>query len=88
MAVSNVQDAFRHALRDSGINKPASVHTLRHSYATSAVADLKRASTCVKSIPPWRIGHNSQKTTALYTHLTGQGFRQTQQIVNLLMEGL
>jgi integrase len=31
---ANVQAAFRAALNDSGINKNASVHTLRHSYAT------------------------------------------------------
>jgi len=53
MPVSNVQDAFRHALRDAGINKSASVHTLRHSYATSAAADLKPASISVKSRITW-----------------------------------
>ena len=83
MAVSNVQDAFRHALRDSGINKPASVHTLRHSYATH----LLEAGVNLRQIQEY-LGHNSPKTTALYTHLTEQGFAQTQQVVNLLMEGL
>jgi hypothetical protein len=34
MPHGNVQDAFRAALRESGVNKKASVHTLRHSYAT------------------------------------------------------
>ncbi len=34
MDESGVQKAFRAALKDSGINKAASVHTLRHSYAT------------------------------------------------------
>ena len=30
----SVQDAFRAALKASGLQKRASVHTLRHSYAT------------------------------------------------------
>ncbi|MEW6718716.1 MAG: tyrosine-type recombinase/integrase [Chloroflexota bacterium] len=34
MNASGVQRAFYAALRDSGIHKPATVHTLRHSYAT------------------------------------------------------
>ena len=35
--ICNVQDAFREALRKSGVNKRASVRTLRHSYATHLV---------------------------------------------------
>jgi integrase len=31
MPYCNVQDAFRAALKESGINKKATVHTLRHS---------------------------------------------------------
>jgi site-specific recombinase XerD len=31
---SVIQKAFRAALRESGVHKTASVHTLRHSYAT------------------------------------------------------
>src|SRR5437870_4135331 len=34
MPSTSVQDAFRAALRDSGIHTRASVHTLRHSWAT------------------------------------------------------
>jgi site-specific recombinase XerD len=34
LCASGVQRAFRAALRESGIAKPATVHTLRHSYAT------------------------------------------------------
>ena len=32
--IATVQDAFKAAVRESGINKSASVHTLRHSFAT------------------------------------------------------
>jgi site-specific recombinase XerD len=34
MSVSGVQRAFKAALQESGVQKPATVHTLRHSYAT------------------------------------------------------
>jgi site-specific recombinase XerD len=34
MHASNVQKAFRRAVQQAGLNKRASVHTLRHSWAT------------------------------------------------------
>jgi len=34
MDVTGVQKAFRAALHESGVKKEATVHTLRHSYAT------------------------------------------------------
>jgi len=60
-----VQHAFHHAWQASGINKPAHVHTLRHSYAThllEAGVNLR----LVREI----LGPRSPRTTALYTHLT------------------
>jgi site-specific recombinase XerD len=83
MPHGNVQDAFRAALRESGINKKASVHTLRHSYATH----LLEAGINLRQIQE-NLGHNSPKTTALYTHLTEQAFQQTKDVLNKLMEGL
>jgi len=83
MPHGNVQDAFRLALRASGLNKRASVHTLRHSYATH----LLEAGVNLRQIQEY-LGHSSPKTTALYTHLTAQAFQQTQQVLNKLMEGL
>ncbi len=56
----SVQEAFRLALRESGIKKKASVHTLRHSYATPLLE---------AGVNPRQIqedpGHLSPKTTAL-----------------------
>jgi len=62
---SSVQRAFRAALQASGIQKQASVHTLRHSWATH----LLEAGVNLRLIQGW-LGHSSPKTTAIYTHLT------------------
>ena len=65
MSITSVGDAFRATLRDSGITKPATVHTLRHSWATH----LLEAGIHIRQIQMW-LGHRSLTTTAHYTHLT------------------
>ena len=62
---SSLQGAFRGALNKSGIRKRASVHTLRHSYATHLL-ELGVSSRVVQS----HLGHVSVRTTEKYLHLT------------------
>jgi len=65
MSVSGVQRAFKAALQESGVQKRATVHTLRHSYATH----LLEAGVNLRVIQAY-LGHSSPQTTAIYTHLT------------------
>jgi integrase/recombinase XerD len=65
MDPSGLQRAFRAALSESGIGKTASIHTLRHSYATH----LLEAGVSLRVIQAY-LGHNSPATTAIYAHLT------------------
>ena len=83
MSKSSVQDAFRAALKQSGINKRASVHTLRHSWATH----LLEAGVNLRLIQEY-LGHNSPKTTSVYTHLTARAEQLGAEAINRVIDNL
>jgi site-specific recombinase XerD len=74
-----VRMVFQAVLRESGIQKAATVHTLRHSYATH----LLEAGVPLRVIQAY-LGHASIKTTALYTHLTKSTEAPAIQAINRL----
>jgi integrase/recombinase XerD len=83
MSKSSVQDAFHAALKQSGINKRASVHTLRHSWATH----LLEAGVHLRLIQEY-LGHNSPATTSVYTHLTVKAEQLGAEAINRVIDNL
>jgi site-specific recombinase XerD len=83
MCVRGVQYCFSVALEESGIQKKASIHTLRHSYATH----LLEAGVDLRVIQAY-LGHSSPETTAIYTHLTQATEARAAKTINQLMGGL
>ncbi len=80
---SSLQSCLRRAVQRSSVRKKASVHTLRHSYATHLLED----GVDLRIIQGY-LGHCSPKTTSLYTHLTPEVRMATRDPVERLMDGL
>jgi integrase/recombinase XerD len=75
----NLQRQFRYARTQAGLTKPATVHTLRHCYATHLLEAGMDLPTLQRLL-----GHSNVQTTVGYLHLRSERLRQVRSPLELL----
>jgi len=80
---TTVQKTFTAARKDAKVEKLATPHTLRHSYASH----LLEAGVSIRTIQQI-LGHKSLRTTEMYMHVTQAGAEHLQEVVDRLMKDL
>jgi len=80
---TTLQKTFTAACEDAKLPRRATIHTLRHSYATHLI----EAGISLRTVQDI-LGHASLRTTEVYMHVTVPGRERVQEVVNQLMKDL
>ena len=80
---TTLQKTFTAARKEIVLQKDASIHTLRHSYATHLV----EAGISIRTVQAL-LGHKTLRTTEVYLHVTQPGTERLQETLDRLMANL